>query len=446
MIVDRNKGISNISYNHLNLPNSIAISNTEGTGNISYIYDATGVKLKKIVSESSSLTTEYAGNYIYENGQLQFMNTPEGYIEPNGNGGYDYIYQYKDHLGNIRLSYSDKNKDGDIDVIPGSASNEILEENNYYPFGLEHKGYNDLIISEHMYGFGGKEKQSELNLEWLDFHARNYDPALGRWMSIDPHADNYHNNSPYAYALNNPLYFVDPDGKDNIVYLVLLESADRDQINSIIEATNSRFKDLGLKTTIQIYEGEEMFDSRNLDSTDSFGLVGTTEEISTLLEENPDNFRGISNESISNIKNPDNIELADRSNNGSGTGFLLKTDRLEEAASKFKTTENNIASWTMMHALGHNAGNGHDPTDKAIMASGGVVGNTVSPGYWASAYGGRITGKLSGVSSFKDIFKPSLNTTYGALIKSRMGNNTPKNNYNKNDKSRIGPRKKNGSF
>lgn len=50
---------------------------------------------------------EYAGNYIYKNGNLQFFNTVEGYVENNGIGGCDYIYQYKDHLGNIRLSYSD---------------------------------------------------------------------------------------------------------------------------------------------------------------------------------------------------------------------------------------------------------------------------------------------------------------------------------------------------
>ena len=52
-----------------------------------------------------STTTDYAGNYIYENSTLKFFNQPEGYIEPDGSGGYDYIYQYKDHLGNIRLSY-----------------------------------------------------------------------------------------------------------------------------------------------------------------------------------------------------------------------------------------------------------------------------------------------------------------------------------------------------
>jgi len=52
-------------------------------------------------------TTDYSGAYIYQNNVLQMIAQPEGYIEPNTQGGFDYIYQYKDHLGNIRLSYKD---------------------------------------------------------------------------------------------------------------------------------------------------------------------------------------------------------------------------------------------------------------------------------------------------------------------------------------------------
>ncbi|WP_299314625.1 DUF6443 domain-containing protein [uncultured Aquimarina sp.] len=222
MTVDHNKGISSISYNHLNLPNTVAISNSEGTGNITYIYNATGVKQKKVVSGGSSLIVEYAGNHVYENGQLKFFNHAEGYIEPNGEGEFDYVYQYKDHLGNIRLSFSDKDKDGKIDVLRNNAdadgdadyAHEILQEKNYYPFGLQHKGYNDLIVSEHKYGFGGKEEQDELDLGWIDVTARNYDPAIGRWMNVDLLADakGQIHNSPYAYGVNNPIVFTDPDG------------------------------------------------------------------------------------------------------------------------------------------------------------------------------------------------------------------------------------------
>ena len=113
MEIDTNKGITAIGYNHLNLPTTVSMNGSGGTGTISYIYDATGVKLKKTVGSS---VTDYASNYIYKNNSLQFFSTPEGYVEPKDPNnlalGYNYIYQYKDHLGNVRLSYSDMNNDG----------------------------------------------------------------------------------------------------------------------------------------------------------------------------------------------------------------------------------------------------------------------------------------------------------------------------------------------
>ena len=128
---------------------------------------------------------------------------PEGYVTPNGNGGHDYVYQYKDHLGNIRLSYMGNN--GNL---------EIVEENNYYPFGLRHKGYNNVVNgTHHPYTYNGKEEQEELGLNWLDYGARNYDIALGRFISVDIFAEKYENINPYHYAINNPMKFIDINGE-----------------------------------------------------------------------------------------------------------------------------------------------------------------------------------------------------------------------------------------
>ncbi|WP_277632969.1 RHS repeat domain-containing protein, partial [Avrilella dinanensis] len=88
-------------------------------------------------------------------------------------------------------------------------------QNNYYPFGLRHKGYNELATenpSGFKYKFGGKELNDELGFEVYDFGARNYDPALGRWMNIDPLAEEMRRFSPYNYAFNNSVFFIDPDG------------------------------------------------------------------------------------------------------------------------------------------------------------------------------------------------------------------------------------------
>ncbi len=215
MIVDKNKDITAIQYNHLNLPTQVTI---QDKGEIKYVYDATGVKQTKLINQENTITqTEYAGNYIYENNTLKFFSHPEGYIEPtvtSGKGGLflsaaNYVYQFKDHLGNIRLSYSDSDGNGDID-----AATEIIEENNYYPFGLKHKGYNNVINgTDHKYTYNGKEEQHELGLNWIDYGARNYDASLGRWVNIDELAEDYFNNSPYNYVANTPLIAYDPDGK-----------------------------------------------------------------------------------------------------------------------------------------------------------------------------------------------------------------------------------------
>jgi len=216
MTSDQNKGIipNGITYNHLNLPTTISFGNQ---GSISYIYDATGVKQAKIVAESSSLTTtQYAGNFIYKIDNtnvetLQFFNHAEGYVEPLANNVFSYTFQFKDHLGNIRLSFEDMDGNGSINPLT-----EIKEESNYYPFGLKHKEYNSLTIGrDHPYGYGyngEKEEQKELGLNWIDYGARNYDASLGRWFSVDNMAEEFYDWTPYKYGLDNPIKYTDPDG------------------------------------------------------------------------------------------------------------------------------------------------------------------------------------------------------------------------------------------
>jgi len=209
---DDNKGITSITYNHLNLPTQI---NFGSSNKIEYFYDATGVKLKKKVTENSTITTtDYANGFVYENSALQFFGTSEGYIEPNGSN-FDYIYQFKDHLDNIRLSYYNTG-------TTTSPSLVIKEEHNFYPFGLKHKGYNAAINgTHHKYMFGSKEyDESFQSLNTYDFGARNYDPTLGRWMNIDPLAELMRRHSPYNYAFNNPIFFIDPDGMSPTISLL----------------------------------------------------------------------------------------------------------------------------------------------------------------------------------------------------------------------------------
>jgi len=223
LIKDDNKNIESITYNHLNLPVKIIFHN----GNISYLYTATGQKIKKVVSSRETITTDYLGSFQYFNNNLKHIPHAEGYVNVV-NGKFKHVFNFTDHLGNIRLSYSDANRDNLI------THDEILEENNFYPFGLKHTAYNtnerqyinndqinELILilfprftgdGRYNYKYNGKEYQDELGLNMYDYGARNYDPALGRWMNIDPLAEEYRRWSPYNYVMNSPMRFVDPDG------------------------------------------------------------------------------------------------------------------------------------------------------------------------------------------------------------------------------------------
>ncbi|TDQ30381.1 DUF6443 domain-containing protein, partial [Tenacibaculum caenipelagi] len=208
MIIDRNKGITGITYNHLNLPVSVTLAG----GTIGYTYDASGNKLRKV---AGSTTTDYAGNFIYENGELQFFNHPEGYVK-NDNETFNYVYQYTDHLGNVRLSYTDANNDGTI-----TASTEIIEESNYYPFGLKHKGYNGNVSSignsvAQKWNYLGQESNEEFGLNWLTFRYRNYMPDIGRFFGVDPVSEDYLSISTYQFAHNNPIWKIELEGLEGV--------------------------------------------------------------------------------------------------------------------------------------------------------------------------------------------------------------------------------------
>src|SRR5690606_4862436 len=90
----------------------------------------------------------------------------------------------------------------------------IVEENNYYPFGLKHQGYNNISPPNNVYQYkyNGKEWQDEMNLNVYALGWRDYDPALGRFNKLDRFSEKYTNYSPYSFAGNNPVIFVDIQG------------------------------------------------------------------------------------------------------------------------------------------------------------------------------------------------------------------------------------------
>ena len=191
---DLNKNITDIQYNFLNLPETVTFS--DGS-TISYLYSADGVKLRTIHKiGSTTTTTYYCNNVVYENGVQKLLLTEEGYLSlPDKK----YHYYLKDHQGNNRVVVD---KDGNVE-----------ETTHYYPFG----GVMASTGSVQPYKYNGKELDAKKGLNWYDYGARMYDPALGRWHVADPLAEKYYGWSPDVYCKNNPVNRIDPDGKDDYV-------------------------------------------------------------------------------------------------------------------------------------------------------------------------------------------------------------------------------------
>ena len=190
---DLNKGISGITYNFLNLPNAVTFS--DGS-TITYTYGADGTKLRTVHKiGSTTTTTDYCGNVVYENGVQKLLLTEEGYVTLSDS---KYHYYLKDHQGNNRV------------VI--SQSGTVEETNHYYPFG----GAFASTSNVQPYKDNGKELDSKKGLNWYDYGARHYDAALGRFTTNDRFAEKYYSMSPYQYGANNPVNNIDVNG-DTIV-------------------------------------------------------------------------------------------------------------------------------------------------------------------------------------------------------------------------------------
>jgi RHS repeat-associated protein len=124
--------------------------------------------------------------------------TEEGYIEKSGST-YTHHYYLKDHIGNHR-------------IVMNSAGT-VVQATNYYPSGTTMADYPRATTQGvQPYKFGGKELDRKDNLNFYDYEARAYDPALMRFTSTDPMMEKYYAWSPFAYCLNNPVNRIDPTG------------------------------------------------------------------------------------------------------------------------------------------------------------------------------------------------------------------------------------------
>ncbi|WP_317126315.1 RHS repeat-associated core domain-containing protein [Chryseobacterium sp. 3008163] len=158
--------------------------------------------------------------------KLRIIPTSEGYYDSLLN---IYVYNYTDHLGNVRISYADSDHNGNIrakdmmikhctDMGNGNQAcydefmpGEIVSNNTYYPFGLLHN-YSGTTENAYQNKYNGKELQET---GMYDYGARMYMSDIGRWGVVDPLAESSRRFTPYHYGNNNPVRFTDPDGRQS---------------------------------------------------------------------------------------------------------------------------------------------------------------------------------------------------------------------------------------
>ena len=185
------------SYNLINLPAQIKSGSTV-KANYSYLSD--GTKTKAL--NASSVGYDYAGSFTYShasNGSktLESVAFGGGRIRKSGST-YAVDYHITDHLGSVRAIVN--------------ASGSIVEQNDYYPFGMRHP--NGLTqLSANRWRFSGKEEQdAAFGIAYSDFGARLYDRSAA-WTAVDPLAEKYYSVSPYVYCNNSPVILIDLNGE-----------------------------------------------------------------------------------------------------------------------------------------------------------------------------------------------------------------------------------------
>ncbi len=226
LIKNLDKGVVATRHNFLNLPDTVQFQNGNQIIN-SYLADGRKVKaVYKTYSTGivvpqdavyhgnasySTSTDEWDGHYMYrswygDTPRMFMVQTPEGYVGANYVGidshrNYAYYYYVHDHLGNVRITRNSQ----------GYYADQSLE---YYPSGVLFDRSTEKERQPYM--FGGKELVSMHGLNEYDFTGRWQYSIIPSFTSMDPLCEKYYSVSPYVYCLNNPLKYVDPDGKQVI--------------------------------------------------------------------------------------------------------------------------------------------------------------------------------------------------------------------------------------
>ncbi len=303
---------------------------------------------------------------------------------------------------------------------------------------------------ENKYKYGIKELQgSEFSdgsgLELYDFGARYYDAQLGVWHSPDPLTAKYPSLSPYLYAFNNPMLFVDPDGRENIIYLYAADgSVNNKQLKQIAKQATANFGKMGLKTQVKVFKGT--FDSKaygKLDKHDAVAVIGKQDAVVKSIEGFNKSFAkevsGFGSNGVDGIVNPEQSQ-----NPNDRNIIALATDATKTMANKVKSTFEEMSAFLINHGAGHNANMNHAGDNNAydangqyhqrgiyvpgtpnVMTDGGVIVGRIQSGKYGAETLSTYINSAANKQAAGTTSSGTNNLSIQAMYINRFGNNTP---------------------
>ena len=270
-----------------------------------------------------------------------------------------------------------------------------MQEDHYYPFGLTLGGLGKQ--GSNPFKYNGKEIQDELNLGWMDYGARMYDTSLGRFNSIDPHANSYYSQSPYQYVFNNPVMFVDPTGMDGIMFLQVLtdpngnvSQATRDLVDKAIQKITSELLgqsnvDVKIKLTFSnVITSKANFEARaDYHVGDTYTLIGTNNQLKSAWQNavkqgwedqnwivNGNGTKTVSGTSGTNVENFTTINL---------DNVVTKTGSVRNSSfEKFLTPEDKLSK-LIQHEVGHDKLLDHPSIDNSGHVANSIMSRILYP-------------------------------------------------------------------
>jgi RHS repeat-associated protein len=276
----------------------------------------------------------------------------------------------------------------------------------------------------------GQEKDDEIvgSGNSYDFGERTYDPRLGRWLSIDPLSAKFPYYSPYSAFANNPVWYVDNDGKENIVYLVYLPNKDnkitKQDASDMAAKANENYKKMGLNTRVVMVDksitGGKEFNASKIDKTDAVAVIGTVGDVTKYVTKQGggDYLKGWSGgsepERSQNEKQFD--ENGDVKSYGGGKFIAIDANVVNDYAAANGWTQAEAGGQIINHGSGHNADAdlklGHN--ERGVMMDAGDR-------QWSADKSDK---------NYPTITSPGRNKNFSDHVKKRFGTKEATINYN----------------